>query len=128
MRVLFVEDNEDVRDLIGELLAEEGLEVTSCEGAEAAERAFADGRFELVLTDVSLPSMSGTELAKRLLARRPEQWVVFSSGYRMEIDPATWGPRVRSLLKPFDADELHAVVETVRADVAQAREEPRARL
>ncbi len=117
MRVLFVEDNDEVRSLIGELLEEEGLEVLACASAEAAEIEFDRGRFDVVLTDVSLPSMSGTELARRLLQKRPGLWMVFSSGYPMHDGLASWGPRVRSLLKPFELEELQVLMEEIRASL-----------
>lgn len=116
MRVLYVEDNDDVRELITELLVEEGLDVHACESAEAALQAFHNDRFDFVLTDVSLPGLSGTELAKQLLARQPTLWVVFASGYAMPIAKATWGPRVRALLKPFEPDQLTALMTEIRAD------------
>ena len=118
MRVLYVEDNDDVRELIAELLAEEGLDVHACESAEAALQAFGNGRFDFVLTDVSLPGLSGTDLARELLARQPTLWVVFASGYAMPIAKATWGPRVRALLKPFEAEQLTALVAEISADRA----------
>ncbi len=115
-RVLYVEDNDDVRELIVELLVDEGLTVTACASAEAALAAFEPDRFDFVVTDVSLPGASGTELAKRLLAQQPGLWIVFASGYSMPISVATWGPRVRALLKPFEVDELTALLAEIRAD------------
>ena len=82
LRVLYVEDNDDVRELIGELLLDEGLDVTPCETAEQALARFTVGGFDFVLTDVSLPGVSGTELAKRLLALEPALWLVFASATR----------------------------------------------
>jgi len=115
MRVLFVEDNDTVRELIGEMLADEGLDVVACASAEAAEIEFDRGDFAVVMTDVSLPSMPGTELARRLLRKRPDLWIVFVSGYSMTEGLAAWGPRARSLLKPFDDDELHRLMTEIRA-------------
>ncbi len=115
MRVLFVEDHSEVRELITELLEEEeGLTVVACETAEIAEAEFDKGGFDLVLTDISLPVMSGTTLARRLLARHPDMWLVFLSGYPMS-GLESWGPHVRTMLKPFDPEELHALLEEVRA-------------
>lgn len=115
MRVLFVEDNDTVRELIGEMLADEGLDVVACASAEAAEIEFGRGDFAVVMTDVSLPSMPGTELARRLLRKSPDLWIVFVSGYSMTEGLAAWGPRARSLLKPFDDDELHRLMTEIRA-------------
>lgn len=115
MRVLYVEDHPDVRELIVMLLEEEGLTVVACASAEAAEAQFAAGRFDVLMTDVSLPTMRGTELATRLQRDRPELWVVFCSGYSMQDGLQAWGPRARSLMKPFEADELHALMTDIRA-------------
>ena len=115
MRVLYVEDHADVRELIVLLLEEEGLSVVACGSAEAAEAAFAATRFDILITDVSLPTLRGTELATRLQRSRPDLWVVFCSGYSMQGGLAAWGPRARSLMKPFEADELHTLMAEIRA-------------
>ena len=59
MRVLFVEDNPDVREVVALLLQEQALDVLTCDSAESAEAAFSAGHFDVLLTDVSLPAMSG---------------------------------------------------------------------
>lgn len=117
MRVLFVEDNGDVRELVALLLEEEGLDVVSCGSAESAEAAFAVGRFDVLVTDVSLPTLSGPELAHRLRALDPALWIVFSSGYDMSAGLARWGSRVGVLRKPFETEDLHRLMEQIRAAV-----------
>lgn len=116
LRVLFVEDNEYLREVIAELLEEEALEVVSCASAESALDAFAAGRFDLVITDVSLPGMSGTELARRLRTMAPELWIVFSSGYPLDQGLAQFGARVRSLPKPFEIEALQGLLAHIRSD------------
>ena len=106
MRILFVEDNDTVRALICELLTEAGQEVIDCRCAEEAEAAFDRLDFDVVLTDINLPTLSGTELARRLMSKRPELWVVFTSGTTFEHGLEKWGPRVRLMAKPFDDDDL----------------------
>jgi len=115
LRALFIEDNADLRDIIGMLLEEEGLQVHTCASAEEAELAFAPDRFDLVITDVSLPGISGTELARRLLQRAPAIWIVFSSGYAFDRGLESWGPRVRSLSKPFEVEALQTLLDEIRA-------------
>lgn len=114
MRALFVEDNADVRELIVMLLEDEGLEVVACEHAEAALEAFAAEPFDLLLTDISLPGMSGVDLARKLMAERPSLWVVFTSGLPLGPALRELGPRVRALLKPFEPEDLHAAIEDLR--------------
>ena len=115
LQVLYVEDNTDVRELIVMLLEDEGLTVVDCASAELAEAEFAGRRFDVLITDVSLPTMQGTELASRLRQQRSDLWVVFCSGYAMQQGLLSWGPRARALLKPFEADELHALMQEIRA-------------
>jgi DNA-binding response OmpR family regulator len=114
MRVLFVEDNADLRELVAALLQEQALDVLTCDSAEAAEAAFGAGHFDLLVTDVSLPAMSGVELARRLLRQRPELWVMFLSGHAMEAHLEAFGPRVRCLRKPFHPDALHGLIDDIR--------------
>lgn len=120
MRVLYVEDHAEVRELIVLLLEEEGLSVVACASAEAAQTAFATAPFDILMTDVSLPTMPGTELATRLQRAHTDLWVVFCSGYSMRDGLKAWGPRARSLMKPFEADELHGLMAEIRASAGAA--------
>jgi DNA-binding response OmpR family regulator len=103
------------------LLEEENLSVVSCASAQAAEAEFTKQHFEVLITDVSLPLVSGTELATRLQGTRNDLWVVFCSGYAMQHGLTAWGPRARYLPKPFEAEELHALMEEIRALSSGAR-------
>ena len=71
MRILYVEDNRELRETIGMLMEAEGRTVTSCATAEEALKLDAQQGFDLLVSDVSLPGMSGTELARQLLAEDP---------------------------------------------------------
>jgi len=115
MNILYVEDNADVRELICLMLEEEGLAVAACANAEDAEVEFARRRFDILITDVSLSGIPGTELARRLQKDRPDLWVVFCTGYPMRYGLSAWGARARCLGKPFEPEELHALLEECRA-------------
>jgi DNA-binding response OmpR family regulator len=103
-----------VREAVAVLLQEQALDVLTCDSGEAAEAAFCAGHFDLLVTDVSLPAMSGVELARRLLRQRPELWIVFLSGHAMEAHVEAFGPRVRCLRKPFHPEALHDLIEEIR--------------
>lgn len=119
LRILYVEDNAHLRETIGLLLEAPGREILLCGDAESALVACAAQRFDLLITDVSLPGMSGTELARQVLAREAGCWVVLCSGYEFRHGLATIGPRVRSLPKPFEIEELDALMAEITADLAQ---------
>ncbi len=118
LQVLYVEDNVDVRELVVMFLEDEGLAVVQCGSAEQAESEFAQRRFDVLITDVSLPSMSGTELATRLQRLNSDLWLVFCSGYAMNHGLALFGPRARCLTKPFESEELHLLMKEIRACAA----------
>jgi len=68
-RILVVDDEEPVRELLCEILEGEGVEVTTAaNGAEALAR-FEPGRFDAVLTDLGMPGMNGWELLRRVSER-----------------------------------------------------------
>lgn len=107
-RVLVVEDQPDLRELLRLLLEEEGLEVQEAAGVAAALQIIeGEGRRpDLVITDLVMPGLSGHELVRRMRARWPEIPVLVISGYSDEEAPAG----VRLLRKPFSADQLTKMV------------------
>ena len=119
MRILYVEDNPELRETIGMLMEGDGQTVTSCATAEEALELDAQQTFDLLVSDVSLPGLSGTDLARKLLAEDPQRWVVLCSGYELGSYPTTWGPTVRTLLKPFELDELDQLLGSIREAVAR---------
>ena len=111
--ILYVEDNELLRDSIAELLSGSDRLVTSVADGEQALTAFTEQPFDIVVTDVSLPEMSGTELARRILATHPQQWIIFCSGYELQHGLSALGPNVCSLPKPFELEELDALMDDI---------------
>ena len=115
LHILYVEDNDELRNTIAMLMESEGCVVTACRTAEEALSLDARHRVDAVVTDVSLPGRSGTELARELLARAPRRWGVLCSGYRFGHELARLGPNVRALLKPFELDDLCGILAEIGA-------------
>ncbi len=114
MRILYVEDNADLRETIGMLMEADGRSITSCATAEQALELDAAGApFDVLVADVSLPGMSGTDLARQLLAADPQRWVVLCTGYDLGPYPTSWGPHVRTLLKPFEIEDMETLLQSV---------------
>ena len=90
-----------------------GSAITSCATAEEALALLVEREFDIILTDVSLPGMSGTDLARKLLAVTPERWVVLFSGYEFGDSVRLFGPNVRSMLKPFEPDDMDALINDI---------------
>jgi CheY-like chemotaxis protein len=115
--VLLVEDEDGVRALIRQVLHRSGYTVLQArEGGEAlllCERH--EGKISLLLTDVVLSQMSGTELAQRLLQIRPEMRVLYMSGYTDEaiVHHGVLTAGSAFLQKPFTNESLARKVREV---------------
>jgi CheY-like chemotaxis protein len=109
-RILLVEDEEVVRQLTRDLLAREGYDVVvAAEGEEALELA-REQTFDLVITDMVMPNLSGKIVAARLLEQRPDLPIIFISGYAHDVLGGGLGATEAFLQKPFSAQELWAAV------------------
>ncbi|MEP7294915.1 MAG: response regulator [Burkholderiales bacterium] len=113
LRILYVEDNADLRETVGMLIEGPGREVVLCASGEDATRETARRHFDIVFTDVRLPGISGLDLARQLLKDHPQQQVVLCSGEDLGPAVDALGPTVRWLTKPFGVEELDAVLDEV---------------
>lgn len=118
--LLLVEDEENVRSPMAELLEDRGyLVLSAADGAEAARIAERHrGPIHLLVTDVILPGMSGQEVAALLTERRPEVKVLYTTGYPDELVGGSMlpGGRPASLLrKPFTGQALVAMIREMLA-------------
>lgn len=110
--VLLVEDDDDSRELMAEVLASAGYEVaTAASGAEAV-RLLSGRRVDVVITDLGLPGMGGLEVARASKALAPGVPVVVVTGWTEREDVArARGREVDAVLvKPVDPDGLSAAV------------------
>jgi PAS domain S-box-containing protein len=110
---LLVDDREDVRHAVAMLLRSLGLDVVEAEDARQALAHFAEAEAvpELLVTDLVMPGMSGTELAEALVREHPDLRVLFVSGYPDAEEPRRIGPARTALLqKPFTRERLRAAL------------------
>ena len=110
-RILVVEDEATVREVVCETLATIGYPVVpAADGLEALEIfSQASERFDLLLTDMVMPNgISGMELAKRLNRQQPELKVVYMSGYSPDLTEGKIElvQGVNFVPKPYDPNEL----------------------
>jgi CheY-like chemotaxis protein len=110
LRILYVEDNPIVREVTTELLDQERRRIVALSTAEEALREFKNHEYDVVITDVSLPAMSGLDLAKKILNIRPKAAIIVASGYFLDLNLQAWGPNVRAIVKPFEAAEINALI------------------
>jgi len=86
-RILLVEDEESVRTVASDILTKSGYRVVSVHSSEAALDLWLQRTepFDLVITDVVMPGMTGWELGERIHAHAPDQEIIYMSGYSHEV-------------------------------------------
>jgi DNA-binding NtrC family response regulator len=112
-KILIVEDEKSMRDLLALMLRKEGYEVETSDSAEAAvERMTKGSAFDLVITDISMPGMSGLELLRhtRSLSRETEVILMTAFGSKQTAIEALNAGATYYVEKPFDLDEMKTVV------------------
>ncbi len=124
--VLVVEDEPDVRRMAERILTKGGYSVIGTRGGEEALDACrqAERPIHLLLTDVIMPGMLGTELVDQIKAIRPELGVIFMSGYSHEVlAPEALAEQGAGAFieKPFSASELLRAVRSLLDAGAGAR-------
>jgi CheY-like chemotaxis protein len=120
VRVLLVEDDEDNRELMAEVLASAGCEVVSAASGREGLRSLSERPVDVIVTDVGMPGMGGLELATAAKAIAPSVPVIVVTGWAEREDIASARDVDAVLLKPVDPDVLAQAV----ADVARGRGRP----
>jgi two-component system, cell cycle response regulator CpdR len=120
-RILYVEDNDIVREITTELLMENHPHVTASRTAEEALEEFKGAAFDVVITDISLPAMSGLDLSRTILDLKPNMPIIVASGYFMDLSLQTFGPSVRAIIKPFEVEEIDALITELCAAAAHEK-------
>ncbi len=112
-RLLLVEDEDGARQGLLEILGALGYAVTAAASGEEAGALPSEPGYDLLLTDLILPGISGADLAVGLRARWPQLKVVMMSGYAEDEMLQRLGPAVAASLlqKPFG---MQALARTVR--------------
>jgi CheY-like chemotaxis protein len=122
LRVLLVEDDDDNRELMAEVLAAAGFEVVSAASGQEGLKALAAHSVDVLVTDVGMPGMGGLDLAKAAKQIAPAVPVVIVTGWAERDDIAeARGKHVDAvLIKPVDPDALTQAVTDVARGSGQA--------
>lgn len=122
-RVLIVDDNPEVLDLMSAIMKEAGYEVATAASGRAAVDVFGDGRsFDLVIIDYAMPEMKGTAAARAMAGQRPDVPFLLVSGFADAVPPEEWAAD-QILPKPFRPGDLRARAQKLidRAHSASAQ-------
>ena len=112
MKVLIVDDSSVMRDTLRDAIELFGHEVEDAvDGAQGLEK-FSAGGFDLVVSDIEMPRMSGFDLAREIKRQFPQLPVILLSGAFEYFKDAVSSLGVSGLAKPFSLAELESHVQT----------------
>jgi PAS domain S-box-containing protein len=116
-RVLVVEDEPEVREIIAAVLRSDGHAVVVCEDGDSALVELEIDEFDLVITDLGMPGLSGWDVARAVKERRPGTPVAMVTGWSEQIDPSKVGSGGIDYLvaKPFRREEIRVMVTSALA-------------
>jgi len=110
--ILVIDDEEFVRSVLSRTLAQASHQVTLAEDGEKGVRLFEEGKFDVVLTDLGMPGMSGWEVCRLIKAINPRTPVGMITGWGAEIS--------RRKMEEYDLDfyiskpfDLHQILNAV---------------
>jgi CheY-like chemotaxis protein len=113
-RVLVVDDEENIREILAEMLMTgDHTVITAADGAEALHKLQGDPAIDLVFTDLGLPGMSGYEVAQEMKRLRPDLLVGLVTGWGATLDPEKARAHGVDLVisKPFRFEQVLGIVD-----------------
>ena len=111
-RILIVDDEIEITEILADLLSED-YDCTRAGSAEDALARLHEGEFQLVISDITMPGMSGLDMIPHIKERSPDTVVVMISGMQT-VESAIGALRLGAfdyLMKPFDLRQVEAVVK-----------------
>lgn len=118
IKILFVEDENAVRTVGVRGLRRKGFQVVDCVSAENALEHIKNGeKFDMMITDMMMPGVSGAELAKIVHQKYPKMKIILASGYSEEIacKELAGSSDFYFMSKPYSLEDLHQKVQEVLA-------------
>lgn len=117
LRILVVDDNENIREMLEDFLNFEGHNPVLAKDGKEALKIFSEQNFDIVITDLGMPGMSGWELTKQIKQRKSEIPVVIITGWGAQLSAEDMKKNKVDLIlsKPFNLDQVKQIIETVGA-------------
>ncbi len=116
MHILLIEDEKITRITLTDTLRDEGYSVTACATGKEGLEAFRSASFDVVLTDLRLPAMSGIDILKHVRSEAPDCKVIVMTAYA-SVDTAVEALKFGAydyLTKPFSPDELLSLLNKIK--------------
>lgn len=116
LKILIVDDNQDLANGLGTVLEYEGYQVTLAYNGNSGIKAFEAENFDLVFLDVKLPDMNGVEVFQNIHKKNPETRVIMMTGYRVEqlLAETIEDGEVELLRKPFKIERVFEILGEIK--------------
>ncbi len=113
VEVLVIDDEEDVRDTLSDILSETGYTVMKAASGEEGLKIFRERKFDVVFTDLGMPDLSGYQIAEEIAKLDSKVPVVLVTGWQVASDEANLKKSgfYRLLYKPFQIDMVFSVMQ-----------------
>lgn len=123
-RILLVDDEAGIRNVLGLSLADAGYEMYTAENGETGFEIFREARPEIVLTDIKMPGMNGIELLRLIKSASPDTEVIMLTGHG-DIDLAIKSLKLQAtdfITKPIHDEALEIALARARERIQMRRQ------
>ncbi|MFZ6641807.1 response regulator [Undibacterium sp. TC4M20W] len=110
LHILVVEDNPDLLEMLCEMLDLIGHHPIPAGSGERALELLQERSYDVLLTDINLPKMSGVALGKQAVEDAPDMHIIFSSGHGAHIQTYVNFP-CHVLTKPFELSQVQQILD-----------------
>ena len=112
-KILVVDDDDSIRDVVSKMLCRLGFEVSSADSAESGLALFFKNKVDLVITDFNMSGMDGIHLAYYIKEKSPATQVVLMTGDEKQVilSKIKGTAVAKALFKPFTLTEMDATVQ-----------------
>ncbi|HDL01950.1 MAG TPA: response regulator, partial [candidate division Zixibacteria bacterium] len=113
LKILVVDDDDQIREVLTDMLSIDGYDTVACEDGFSALKAFETEEFDLVITDLGMPGMSGLELAGEIHSKKPELPIAMITGWGTQLNHDEVALKgVKTVLsKPFHLKDIKVMIQ-----------------
>lgn len=110
-KILIIDDSPIIREMLMEILSEEGYLVESADNGETGAKMALDNDYDMIICDVHMPRMNGLETVREVIQAKPASKIVLTDSFPDKLaKQAREEGALTCLQKPFDVNELRGLI------------------
>jgi DNA-binding NtrC family response regulator len=125
-RILIIDDEPVIRDMLHDVLSCRGFVVNTAEDAKSGLMTATSTPHDVIFTDIRMPGMNGLEVCRQLRHICPESRIIMMTGYGLEemIQEALTLGAFASVKKPFDIQDIYDLVDRALGSIQHEKGKP----